>query len=330
MKAPSSPTDSQPPAVRPEGEPFRILSLDGGGSKGFYTLGVLAELEGLTKTPLCDTFDLIYGTSTGAIIASLLAIGFRVEEIHDLYATHVPSIMRQRSAMKKSAALKALADDVFGTKTFRDVRTDLGVVATRWTTERPMIFKSNIAQAHGRVGTFEPGFGVTISDAVQASCSAYPFFERKRIATSQKDAVELVDGGFCANNPTLYAIADAVKPLKIPLRDLRVVSIGVGVYPTPKEKFWLWVLRRSPFLKRTLLPVDLLQKVLEINTQSMAQLQLIACKGTIEFVRVNDTFERPEMATDFREHDLTKLNLLRQLGRDSFERAEADLTQILL
>src|SRR4051812_40388884 len=30
-----------------ERPPFRILSLDGGGAKGFYTLGVLREVEGL-------------------------------------------------------------------------------------------------------------------------------------------------------------------------------------------------------------------------------------------------------------------------------------------
>ncbi len=60
----------------------RILSLDGGGAKGFYTLGVLREVEALTGKPLCETFDLIFGTSTGSIIASLLALGHDVETIH--------------------------------------------------------------------------------------------------------------------------------------------------------------------------------------------------------------------------------------------------------
>ena len=50
----------------------RVLSLDGGGAKGFYTLGVLQEIEALTKKRLHACFDLIYGTSTGAIIAALL------------------------------------------------------------------------------------------------------------------------------------------------------------------------------------------------------------------------------------------------------------------
>ena len=75
---------------------------------------------------------------------------------------------------------------------------------------------------------------MSISDAVQASCSAYPFFDRKIVTTEAGDKVELVDGGYCANNPTLYAIADAVAAMKKDRGDLRVVSVGVGVYPEPK------------------------------------------------------------------------------------------------
>lgn len=40
---------------------FRVLSLDSGGSKGFYTLGILREIEALVKY---QRFDLIFGTSS--------------------------------------------------------------------------------------------------------------------------------------------------------------------------------------------------------------------------------------------------------------------------
>src|SRR5262245_9127587 len=69
---------------------YRILSLDGGGAKGFYTLGVLKEIEGMIKCPLYQRFDLVFGTSTGAIIAALIALGYEVEKIHELYKKHVP------------------------------------------------------------------------------------------------------------------------------------------------------------------------------------------------------------------------------------------------
>jgi len=219
----------QPPASVSLG-PCRVLSLDGGGAKGFYTIGVLKEIEALAGRPLYQCFDLIFGTSTGAIIAALLALGHQLDEIHTLYKEHVPTIMAQRTRRRRSDALAHVARTVFGDRTFADVKTGVGIVATRWEFEKPMIFKASVEQAHGRHGTFLPGLGCTVADAVQASCSAYPFFQKHVIKTGKGEIVELIDGGYCANNPTLYAIADAVNALKRLPVDLRVVSIGVGVY----------------------------------------------------------------------------------------------------
>jgi hypothetical protein len=83
------------------------------------------------------------------------------------------------------------------------------------------------------------------------------------------------------------------------------------------------------FAKKYLVSVQLLQKTLEINTQSMDQLRTILFKN-VPTIRISDTFERPEMATDLMEHDLTKLNLLRQRGRDSFASREPALREFLL
>src|SRR5437762_4539285 len=88
--------------------PFRILSLDGGGAKGFYTLGVLKEIEAMLGCPLYKRFDLVFGTSTGAIIAALIALGHEVDEIHDLYKQHVPSVMKFMTAGGKSRSLATL------------------------------------------------------------------------------------------------------------------------------------------------------------------------------------------------------------------------------
>ena len=83
------------PQIAVPGEHCRILSLDGGGAKGFYTLGVLAQVEAMFKgKPLCEKFDLIFGTSTGAIIAALLSLGYKVGDIHSLYKRHVPTVMK--------------------------------------------------------------------------------------------------------------------------------------------------------------------------------------------------------------------------------------------
>ena len=301
--------------------PCRVLSLDGGGAKGFYTLGVLKEIEAMAGRLLCECFDLIFGTSTGGIIAALLALGYSVDDVHKLYREHVPTVMRRRTARGKTAALTYLTKTVFGNRTFAEVKTGVGIVATRWDFEKPMIFKMSVAQAHGRQSTFVPGFGCTIADAVRASCSAYPFFEKASVKTSKGDEITLIDGGYCANNPTLYAIADAVIALKKARTDLRVISIGVGVYPEPK--------RWRSWLAKRFLSVQLLQKTLNVNTFSMEQLRAILFKD-IWTVRINDTFERPEMATDLMESNLTKLNLLYQRGGESFANHEAELKRMLV
>jgi predicted acylesterase/phospholipase RssA len=317
-------TPSKLTAELPKDQFCRILSLDGGGAKGFYTLGVLKEIEGLIGCPLYKRFDLVFGTSTGAIIAALICLGHSVDEIHALYKEHVVKIMARKGAAAKTAALEELAHKVFGDKKFDAIKTGIGIVATKWVIERPMIFKASIAQAHGRIGTFSPGFGCRIGDAVQASCSAYPYFDRKTVRTQTGDEVELVDGGYCANNPTLYAIADAIVAMNVPRTDVRVVSVGVGEYPASKPP----LLSRMRWA-RYLLSVQLLQKTLEINTQSMDQLRAILFKD-IATIRVSDAFTQPEMATDLFEHDLAKLNVLWQRGRESFAGRELQFKEFLL
>ena len=168
-----------------------------------------------------------------------------------------------------------------------------------------------------------PGFGVKVSDAVQASCSAYPFFDRKIVTTDKGDLIELIDGGYCANNPTLYAIADAIMALKLPPEHIRVVSVGVGGYPAPKQS-WFSKTRWAQML----MTVELLEKTLEINTQSMDQLRHILFKN-VATVRISDTFEQQEMATDLFEHDMKKLNLLRQRGAESFASREQAIKELL-
>jgi hypothetical protein len=61
----------------------------------------------------------------------------------------------------------------------------------------------------------------------------------------------------------------------------------------------------------------------------MDQLRAILFKD-IPTIRISDTFERPEMATDLFESDLDKLNMLRQRGSESYATREAQLREFLL
>ena len=136
---------------------------------------------------------------------------------------------------------------------------------------------------------------------------------------------ELIDGGFCANNPTLYALADVTGPLGKPRADVRVVSVGVGEYPPrlPKRFSKMW------WATRYVESVTLLQRVMEINTQSMDQLRAIMFKE-VPTIRINESFPQPHMATDLFEHDMGKLNDLFIRGRESYAKVEQDLKKLLL
>lgn len=306
-----------------DGKVFRVLSLDGGGAKGFYSLGVLDHIESMVGGPLVNRFDLIFGTSTGSIIAALLGLGCSVEQIHTLYKTHVPRVMKKLLPSSKSRALAELSKEVFGNRTFEEFTKPMGIVSTNWDNDRPTIFKSYQSQARRGKASFVPGFGCTIGDAVQASCSAYPFFSKKVVTTSGGDRLVLIDGGFCANNPTLYAIADCVATLGIPLANVRLISVGVGVYPSPPRYPWHlgWWLSFLPW-------ITLAQKVLEINTQSMDELRAYLY-GDISTVRISQPYSTPDMATDMFEHDMTKLNQLRQRGKKSAHDQEDQLRAFL-
>jgi patatin-like phospholipase/acyl hydrolase len=70
--------------------PKKLLAIDGGGIRGVMTLEVLAEIENLlgrdnSRFRLADYFDLVAGTSTGAIIAAGLSLGMTVDDIRRFY-----------------------------------------------------------------------------------------------------------------------------------------------------------------------------------------------------------------------------------------------------
>jgi hypothetical protein len=237
--------------------------------------------------------------------------------------------MKASDTTGRTRALHTLAHEVFKDERYDVFKTGIGIVATNWNDERPLIFKASIGQAHGSKGSFEPFFGVYVADAIIGSCSAYPFFDRHMVKKANGDVVEVADGGFCANNPTLYAIADATSALELPADSLRVVSLGVGSYPEPSVWKRAGRLVRNWALMRHVPNADFLQKVLGTNTCSMEVLRGILFKK-VQTIRINDAFVEPHMATDLLEHDLNKLNRLVQKGRLSFAAHETRLKEFLI
>lgn len=299
------------------GKDFRILTIDGGGSKGIYSLGVLKEVEFMIQKPIWQEFDLIYGTSTGAMIAALLGIGTSVEDITQLYMSGIPYIMRGGSMKKRTKKLKEKVKEYFGDRKFNDFKTGIGIVSINYDLEQPMIFKSSVKQAHGSKSSFKPGFGCFIWEAVLSSSAAFPFFEKARVKTENQGEPELIDGGFIANNPTLFAIADALNAFKIPKENIRILNVGVGSFIERPTNFFHWVINRS-------WPLQLTSKVLASNSAAMARLRQFLF-GDIPCIRISDSFTGEDFKTNFLEHDPEKLSKIRSLGRKSFGDFEEDL-----
>jgi len=102
------------------------------------------------------------------------------------------------------------------------------------------------------------------------------------------------------------------------------------VYPEPKH--WVTPTYMAAWLAKACLGftgLQLLQKTLNVNTISMEQLRFILF-NEIQTVRINDTFQQPEMATDLLEANLKKLNLLYQRGWESFATHEQALRTLLI
>lgn len=191
---------------------FKILTLDGGGIKGLYSASILAELENHFGNSTSSKFDLICGTSTGAIIACALASGLSASTIKDVFEQYGPIIFWKNSWFSKikqllltskypDTNLKHTLKKVLKEKTFNDAHNFLCIPSYNVTTGQPYIFKTNHADGLNRDGD------IFLWEAALASCSAPTYFPvyKSDYLTGHK----FVDGGVWANNPALVALVEA-------------------------------------------------------------------------------------------------------------------------
>ncbi|OPG72285.1 Patatin [Pseudomonas ogarae] len=213
------------------GRNFRILALDGGGLRGTFTAAVLAKWDDMLKAgggnDLVSHFDLVAGTSTGAILAIGLAMGLKPREILDFYEKKGPQIFPKDRKLRHwlkskhdSATLRSLLTEVYGDKTLAaDSRCRLVIPTVR----------AKQGQAEAIVTPHSPDRtayrDISAVDAALASSAAPTYFDE--VTFNGPVALEtFLDGGVWANNPILPALAEAVRYLKIPLDRIDVLSIG--------------------------------------------------------------------------------------------------------
>ena len=282
---------------------------------GIYTLGVLIEIERMLPRPLHATFDLLYGTSTGAIIASMIALGDQVEEtIYPGYLDAIPDIMGRSFPKTRTAALARHCSRIYGEKEFSHFLVDIGIVATHMEYNRPMVFKRLVRQAHRGTSSFVPGFGCTIADAVVASCAARPYFRKSVLNTDSHGIREAIDGGFVANNPTLFALTDALQSAKIPREHIRVLSIGTGNFPQSAGL----MLRLIEILTPTI------RTIAKVSSNTVETLRSLLFDD-VRTLRIDDSFTDNIYRTNFLESRTKQLEVIFQLGRESCRANEDSL-----
>lgn len=205
---------------------FKILAIDGGGFRGVYAAYILKKIQDEFSVSWGETFDLIVGTSTGAILAAGLVVGVDANEILDLYRLHGKKIFKKRLFRKSgffcsrydNDHLKAQLHEVFGDKKLGEISFPLILPATDIGNGGVHVFKS------GYDREFVRDKDVLVADAVLASCSAPTFFDPVRVGQ-----YILADGGLWANNPSLVAAIDAKRRLGIDLKDVYILSLGTGI-----------------------------------------------------------------------------------------------------
>ena len=224
--------------------PKRILSLDGGGVRGLVTLGMLQKVETVLKgrygndIRICDYFDLIGGTSTGALIGTLLALGCSVGEITALYQNMASKVFSRTTIFKYVQAkfdATALRDtihqvlrgflasqqsslkDVLSLRMETDyLQTGLALVTKRIDTGRVWILTNNKKSKHWHPRSttwashfakyggdeFFPNAEYPLATIVQASASAPFYLDGVEIEISPETFGYFLDGGASPfNNP---------------------------------------------------------------------------------------------------------------------------------
>lgn len=204
---------------------FRILAFSGGGMRGIFQAVYWRELAQAGVAP--SDFDLIAGTSTGAIVASWLACCQDPDQLVALFEDEGKAIFRKARShyviggpRYGGKRLEELLNEQFGKRTMSETAVPLLIPATTLNRFGHRLFTARTHPKH------------RVADVVRASAAAPTYFPAvKPNGHDVADEVTYVDGGLWANSPALAATVYAETELQVPLVDVRVLSIGNGFSP---------------------------------------------------------------------------------------------------
>ena len=184
------------------------LALSGGAAMGLAHIGVIKILE-KEKIPI----DVISGSSMGALVAALWAVGYSVAEIEKLasgFKSRLKTLLLFDPTLPvrgliKGRAVRRILKSYFGDKTFFDIKIPLKIVTFDIKNRREFIIDKG-----------------KLVDAVMASIAIPGVFE-----PVEYDDLQLLDGGIV--NPVPVSVLSELGIKRI---------IAVNTLPSPDDVVW--------------------------------------------------------------------------------------------
>lgn len=231
-----------------KGRGIRVLSIDGGGTRGVVPLQVLKLLEAETGKKIHQLFDYICGVSTGAVLAFMLGLAhFSLEECADMYRRFGSEVFRQNPLV--GTVKMGWSHSYYNTETWETIlREKLGhrmliktardelspkvsavsAVVNWGTSPKAFVFR-NYNHKPGSLSRYAGASGCQMWQAVRASSAAPGYFQE---FTLQSDIHQ--DGGILLNNPCALAVHES--RLLWPNQPFQcVLSLGTGRYDNAKK-----------------------------------------------------------------------------------------------
>jgi hypothetical protein len=235
----------------------KLLALDGGGIRGLITIEVLAALEEQLRGDrgddfrLADEFDYVAGTSTGAIIATCIALGMSVAQIRNFYLESglqmfdKASLLRRFRNKYEDERIAEKLKNVIGEETTLGsdkLRTLLLIVMRNATTDSPWPLSNNpdakynlaVRRSEGKACNLD----LPLWQLVRASTAAPTYFPPEAIDAGGPGPFLMVDGGVTTyNNPAfLLFLMATVEPYNLgwPAGADRMLLVSIGTGTSPK------------------------------------------------------------------------------------------------
>lgn len=332
---------------------FKVLSLDGGGIRGIFPAVILTEIEkdlrnkGREKWQIYQNVDLIFGTSTGGILALALSLGIPAVEIKKLYFENAHNIFGKGKNLffslfgstHKRNGLEKLLIDIYkkfnGNKIplLKDCKIPVGVSVYDLHRGCPSVLKS---MYHDR---FKRDPNLPLFKAALSTSSAPTYFDpysSEDYIDSDGVNVEFkykVDGGVWANNPSLIALIEAQKAFNKNLSEINLLSIGTGQSIFVENKrtkrfgIFYWILNKK-------------KRIIELFMQGQSQQaeNLISLlKNGIDkqepdnfgYLRLNTLFKNEEDSIQMDETDQDRLKQLEHRAIKVYQANKNEIFKLL-